>query len=81
MSIQHDKIQELVQRRNNARMGGGAKRIEAQHAKGKMTARERIALLVDEGSFEEYDIATLSAFILCLFSVTGFVCSKGNFSG
>ena len=56
MSIQHDKIQELVQRRNNARMGGGAKRIEAQHAKGKMTARERIALLVDEGSFEEYDM-------------------------
>lgn len=37
-------------------MGGGQKRIDAQHAKGKLTARERIALLLDEGSFEEYDM-------------------------
>jgi acetyl-CoA carboxylase carboxyltransferase component len=56
MSIQHDKINELIQKRKEARMGGGAKRIEAQHAKGKMTARERIAMLLDEGSFEEYDM-------------------------
>ena len=39
-----------------ARLGGGEKRIEAQHAKGKFTARERIEMLLDEGSFEEYDM-------------------------
>ena len=56
MSIQQEKIKELVGRREKARMGGGPKRIEAQHAKGKFTARERIAMLLDEGSFEEYDM-------------------------
>ena len=56
MSIQTENIQKLVERREKARLGGGAKRIEAQHAKGKMTARERLALLLDEGSFEEYDM-------------------------
>ena len=55
MSIQTDKIQELVERRAEARLGGGADRIEAQHKKGKLTARERLALLLDEGSFEEFD--------------------------
>ena len=50
-----DIIQELHDRRENARLGGGQKRIDAQHAKGKLTARELIELLVDEGSFEEYD--------------------------
>ncbi len=50
------KIQELLDKRNEARLGGGQKRIDAQHAKGKMTARERIALLLDEGSFEETDM-------------------------
>ena len=55
MSIQTDKIQELVERRAQARLGGGEKRIEAQHQKGKLTARERLALLLDEGSFEEFD--------------------------
>ncbi len=54
--IQHEKINELVERREKARLGGGEKRIEAQHAKGKMTARERLALLLDEGSFEEFDM-------------------------
>ncbi len=54
--IQHEKINELVERRENARLGGGEKRIEAQHAKGKMTARERLALLLDNGSFEEFDM-------------------------
>ena len=47
MSIQTENIQKLVERRANARLGGGEKRIEAQHAKGKLTARERIALLLD----------------------------------
>ena len=50
------KIQELLEKRNEARLGGGQKRIDSQHAKGKMTARERIAILLDEGSFEETDM-------------------------
>src|SRR5512136_2841923 len=46
----------LEQRRASARLGGGHKRIEAQHARGKLTARERIELLLDQGSFEEFDM-------------------------
>ncbi len=49
-------LEELEIRRNNARMGGGEARIAAQHAKGKLTARERLDVLLDEGSFEEYDM-------------------------
>ena len=56
MSIQQEKIKELVERRASARMGGGQKRIDAQHQKGKFTARERLAMLLDEGSFEEFDM-------------------------
>ena len=56
MSIQTDNIQKLVERRAQARKGGGEKRIEAQHAKGKLTARERLDLLLDKGSFEEFDM-------------------------
>lgn len=56
MSIQQEKISQLVEKRAQARMGGGEKRIEAQHAKGKLTARERLELLLDAGSFEEYDM-------------------------
>ncbi len=55
MSIE-SKIQELLDKRVEARKGGGEKRIAAQHAKGKLTARERIELLLDEGSFEEFDM-------------------------
>ncbi len=55
MSIE-DKIKDLLDRRVLARMGGGQKRIEAQHAKGKLTARERIELMLDEDSFEEFDM-------------------------
>ncbi|TQS72313.1 acyl-CoA carboxylase subunit beta [Rhodobacteraceae bacterium] len=51
-----DILQELETRRDQARLGGGVARIEAQHAKGKLTARERIELLLDEGSFEEFDM-------------------------
>ncbi|MGP1357203.1 acyl-CoA carboxylase subunit beta [Roseicyclus sp.] len=51
-----DILVQLERKREEARLGGGAKRIEAQHAKGKLTARERIDLLLDEGSFEEYDM-------------------------
>ena len=51
-----DIIRQLEEKRAAAKLGGGLKRIEAQHAKGKLTARERIALLLDEGSFEEWDM-------------------------
>ncbi len=50
-----DKIKELKSRNLEAEMGGGQKRIDQQHAKGKMTARERIHYLLDDGSFEELD--------------------------
>ena len=49
-------LEELERRREAARQGGGQRRIDAQHAKGKLTARERIAVLLDEDSFEEWDI-------------------------
>jgi len=49
-------LQELERRRANARMGGGERRIDNQHGKGKLTARERIEVLLDEGSFEEWDM-------------------------
>jgi propionyl-CoA carboxylase beta chain len=52
----HDIIRQLEEKRELARLGGGVKRIEAQHAKGKLTARERIELLLDPGSFEEWDM-------------------------
>lgn len=55
MSLE-DKLKQLDELRAEARLGGGAKRIEAQHQKGKLTARERIELLVDENSFEEFDM-------------------------
>jgi propionyl-CoA carboxylase beta chain len=51
-----DILNELDSRRKTARLGGGQRRIDAQHAKGKLTARERIELLLDEGSFEEFDM-------------------------
>ena len=51
-----DVIGELEKRRARARVGGGEKRIETQHAKGKLTARERLELLLDDGSFEEWDM-------------------------
>lgn len=56
MSKQLEKIKKLIELREKARMGGGERRIEAQHKKGKYTARERIDMLLDEGSFEEFDM-------------------------
>ena len=56
MSVQAEKIKQLIEYREKARLGGGEKRIAAQHEKGKFTARERIAMLLDEGSFEEFDM-------------------------
>ncbi|MCL1821786.1 MAG: methylmalonyl-CoA carboxyltransferase, partial [Prolixibacteraceae bacterium] len=51
-----DKIKQLIDLRVEAKLGGGQKRIDAQHEKGKYTARERIDMLLDEGSFEELDM-------------------------
>ncbi len=51
-----DILGELEARRDVARRGGGERRIDAQHKRGKLTARERIALLLDDGSFEEFDM-------------------------
>jgi acetyl-CoA carboxylase carboxyltransferase component len=55
MSIE-EKLEKLRQMRREAMMGGGIKRIEQQHAKGKLTARERLDLLLDPGTFEELDM-------------------------
>jgi acetyl-CoA carboxylase carboxyltransferase component len=49
-------VEKLRSLRRQAQLGGGEKRIEAQHAKGKLTARERVLRLLDDGSFEEYDM-------------------------
>ena len=51
-----DILEQLETRREGARKGGGEKRIEAQHKRGKLTARERIELLLDKDSFEEFDM-------------------------
>ncbi|MBR6489057.1 MAG: methylmalonyl-CoA carboxyltransferase, partial [Muribaculaceae bacterium] len=56
MSKQLEKIQQLIDMRAQARVGGGEKAIEKQHEKGKYTARERINMLLDPGSFEELDM-------------------------
>ena len=49
-------LEKLDERRAEARLGGGQKRIDAQHSKGRLTARERLEILLDEGSFEELDM-------------------------
>ena len=49
-------LEQLEKKRAAARLGGGQKRIAAQHGKGKLTARERLELLLDEGTFEEWDM-------------------------
>ena len=59
MSKQVEKIKQLLEKREKARLGGGEKAIDKQHARGKYTARERIDMLLDEGSFEEYDMFKL----------------------
>lgn len=56
MTTQEQKIQELIEKRAQARLGGGEKAIAKQHERGKYTARERIDQLLDEGSFEELDM-------------------------
>jgi acetyl-CoA carboxylase carboxyltransferase component len=51
-----EKLKKLKEMRESAKLGGGQKRIESQHKKGKLTARERLDLLLDDGSFEEFDM-------------------------
>src|SRR6187401_3262870 len=51
-----DIVEKLDERRGGAKLGGGERRIASQHEKGKLTARERIELLLDKGSFEEFDM-------------------------
>src|ERR1044072_2648595 len=51
-----DILEKLETRRANARLGGGQARIDAQHKRGKLTARERVELLMDKDSFEEFDM-------------------------
>ncbi|MCM1078056.1 MAG: acyl-CoA carboxylase subunit beta [Bacteroidales bacterium] len=59
MSVQVEKIKALIEKREKARLGGGEKAIDKQHQRGKYTARERIDMLLDDGSFEEYDMFKL----------------------
>lgn len=56
MSNIQEQVKQLIDNREKARLGGGQKRIDSQHAKGKYTARERIHMFLDEGSFEEFDM-------------------------
>lgn len=53
------RIEELREMRAKAQQGGGQDRIDRQHAKGKLTARERLAILLDEGSFTELEAFTV----------------------
>ncbi len=55
-ALEDDNLKSLEKMKEKALQGGGAKRIEVQHRKGKLTARERIELLLDQGSFEEFDL-------------------------
>ena len=55
METTEDRLQDLRKRKNQAQMGGGQARIDAQHNKGKMTARERLEAFLDEGTFQEID--------------------------
>ena len=56
MATNQDKVKKLIDLRVEAKLGGGQKRIDSQHQKGKLTARERIDMLLDDGSFEEFDM-------------------------
>ena len=60
MEKEDPRIAELREKREKALIGGGQSRIDRQHAKGKLTARERLNLLLDEGSFTELEAFTVS---------------------
>ena len=59
----------IEEKRAKSRLGGGEKRVATQHSKGKLTARERIALLLDNGSFREYDVKFISLAIFAYFVI------------
>src|ERR1051325_5065216 len=59
MSKMQDRLDDLRRRKEEAALGGGQRRIDAQHQRGKRTARERLQLLLDNGSFEEFDSLVL----------------------
>ncbi len=75
MSKQVEKIKELIAKREQARLGGGEKAIEKQHARGKYTARERIEMLVDAGQFR--GVSTCSRLHRC----TNFGMEKKHYLG
>ena len=52
----NQKLQAMLDKKAHIMLGGGLEKINKQHAKGKLTARERVELLLDEGSFEEFDM-------------------------
>ena len=68
-----EKLNEYLNNKKTSVQGGGQDRIKAQHEKGKLTARERIDLLCDEGSFVELDAMELII-------ITNMTCKKRNFS-
>ncbi|MBT5661048.1 MAG: methylmalonyl-CoA carboxyltransferase, partial [Euryarchaeota archaeon] len=55
MSSTEDRLKDLRNRKSRSEAGGGQARVEAQHNRGKMTARERLEMLLDDGSFQEID--------------------------
>ena len=55
MASTEERLQDLRNRKSRSEIGGGQERIDRQHQKGKMTARERIEVLLDEGTFQEID--------------------------
>jgi acetyl-CoA carboxylase carboxyltransferase component len=61
MTSNQDRLNDLTRLKDEARLGGGAQRIDAQHGRGKLTARERINVLLDDGTFEEFDALVLLA--------------------
>ncbi|MGA7144258.1 MAG: carboxyl transferase domain-containing protein, partial [Desulfobacterales bacterium] len=84
VEIMHSSILELFELRKDALLGGGKKRIEIQHNHGKLTARERIDLLLDEGSFEEIDILKVGRSDACdgdVYPGDGVITGHGTISG
>jgi propionyl-CoA carboxylase beta chain len=61
MATNQDRLNQMSQLKDQARLGGGEQRIDSQHGRGKLTARERINMLLDDGSFEEFDALVLLA--------------------
>ncbi|HEX9107082.1 MAG TPA: acyl-CoA carboxylase subunit beta, partial [Longimicrobiales bacterium] len=76
-----EKLEELRELRGKARLGGGEERIEQQHKKGKYTARERIVRLLDEGSFEEFDMFVTPRAESSDFQGDGVVTGHGSING